>query len=122
MQLTQDSISIGANATDQNVLNTQGKRIRTAPEGNRVWKLTLFCTGSAAGLYASLYTGSENPIENSAINAQNRVPVVPDDVLATDIFVRSGEQIQLSVQNTTAGALTFNYRIELEDVTRAFMR
>lgn len=113
-----DQLSIAANTTDSNVFDTNGNRIRTVPKEYRVAKLTVFMTGSAAGLEASFFAGSQNPMENSRVNAQNRIPVVPDDVVLTDVFVEGGEQLQLTVANTTAGALTVFYRVEIEDYTQ----
>lgn len=112
-----DQLSIAANTTDNNVFDTNGNRIRTVPKEYRVGRITLFLTGSAAGLEASFFAGSQNPMENSRVNAQNRIPVVPDDMVLTDVFVEGGEQLQLQVANTTAGALTVFYRVEIEDYT-----
>lgn len=120
MLIVTDQIAIAANTTDQNVLQTNGNRVRTVPKEFNVARVTLYFTGSAAGLEASFFAGSANPLENSTVNTQNRIPIVPDDVQATDIYVRGGEQLQLQVANTTAGALTYFYRIELEDVSQAF--
>ena len=44
----------------------------------------------------------------------NRVPIVPDDLIIEGIEVYEGQQIFLPVQNTTAGALTYRYRLEIE--------
>lgn len=114
-----DSVSVAANSTDQNVLQTNGNRVRTIPQQFGIVRITLYDTGSATGLNSSLFNGNDNPIENSAVNAQNRVPVVPDDIVATDIYGSGGEQLQLSVTNTTAGALTYFYRIEIEELSAA---
>ena len=118
LQATFD-VSIGASATDQNVLQTEGLRIRTIPQEFGVVKIALFETGSAAGLESSFFIGNNNPVENSVVNAQNRVPVVPDDLVAADMLARGGEQLQLTVVNTTAGALTYNGRIIIEELSVA---
>jgi len=120
MLIVTDQISIAANTTDQNVLQTNGNRVRTVPQDWAVARLTYFSSGSAAGLEESLFAGSQNPLENSRVSATNQIPVVPDDMTVTDILVKGGEQIQLTVANTTGGALTHFYRVELEDVSHQF--
>lgn len=120
MLIVTDQISIAANTTDQNILQTNGNRVRTVPQGWAVARLTYFSAGSAAGLEESVFAGNQNPLENSRVSAQNRIPVVPDDMTVTDIYVKGGEQLQISVTNTTAGALTHFYRVELEDVSHQF--
>ena len=117
MQTVTDQISVAANSTDQNVLQTNGNRIRTVAQSIAVARVTLYSTASATGLQESFFAGSQNPVENSRVSLQNRIPIVPDDVVATDIYVRGGEQLQLQVANTTAGALTYFYRIDIEELT-----
>jgi hypothetical protein len=114
-----DSVSVAANTTDQNVFQTNGNRVRTIPAEFGIVRITLYETGSATGLQSSFFNGNNNPIENSLVNVQNRVPVVPDDIVATDMFGRGGEQLQLQATNTTAGALTYFYRVEIEELSDA---
>ena len=117
MQVTQ-SISIAANATDQNILQTLGLRIREVLGfPGQIFTLTLLATGSAAGLEHSFFVGQDNPMETSAVNANNRIPIVPDDAVMTDVEAMSGEQLQLQVTNTTAGALTYNFTLAVEPVS-----
>ena len=114
-----DSVSVAANSTDQNVLQTNGNRVRTIPAQFGIVRITLYQTGSATGLQSSLFNGNDNPIENSVVNTQNRVPVVPDDLVTSDIYGRGGEQLQLQATNTTAGALTYFYRLDIEELSEA---
>lgn len=111
------SISIAANTTDQNVLETLGLRVRTVPQSKALVAIQLFATGSATGLQHAFFVGNDNPIETSVVNAQNRVPVVPDDAVNTEtIEAVGGEQLQLQVTNTTGGALTYFGTLEIQDV------
>ena len=104
-----------ANATTQNVL--VGRRFERAPFDGF---LTVYVTGSAAGLQVELNVGGRSINERMPINIQNRLPVVPDDYLVGDIEVYKGDLIQCTQANTTAGALTGRYRFDLEQATRAY--
>lgn len=110
MVVDQVETPVGANATVQNAFS--GRRFERAP-----WPafLKLYATGSAAGLEAELNVGSRSVTPRVPLNTQNRQPVVPDDVLVSEVEVDQGELIQLSVVNTTAGALTGRFRMELEE-------
>lgn len=119
MLIVTDSISVAANTTDGNVLDTNGNRVKTIPRDFGIARVTIYSTGSATGLEESFFAGNQNPVENSGVSTQNRVPLVPDDMTATDIYVTGGEQLQLQVANTTAGALTYFYRVEIDELTAA---
>lgn len=106
----QNSISIAANSTNENVLT--GQRYERAPIDAMG---ALYCAGSALGLTAELNVGGSSITPPTAVNAQNRLPVVPDDSLVEDWPSPEGELIQLRVVNTTAGALTFFWRVELDE-------
>ncbi len=107
----QSSVSVGANATNDSVLSAQRY---VKPPFNALG--TLFCTGSALGLTAELNVGGRSVTTPCAVNAQNRLPVVPDDVLVDGFEAVQEQLIQLTVVNTTGGALTFFWRIDLEVV------
>ena len=108
MSLTiQDETLVAANGSNGSVLN--GTRLEFAEEDGTV---DIYSTGSAIGLRQDLRVGSNEVIESSAVNVQNRLPVVPDDVLAADIPVVAGDKISLATQNTTIGALTYRWRVE----------
>ena len=117
MQVTQ-SISIAANTTDNNVLDTLGLRAKQVPgAAGALYAVSLLATGSAAGLEHSLFIGQDQPVERSVVNAQNRIPVVPDDAVTPQpIAAESGEQIQIEVTNTTGGALTYVFTLMVEPV------
>ena len=105
--------SIAANATNDNVF--QGKRFERAVSD---CFLSLYTTGSAGGLQQELNVGGRSISPRDVVNTQNRVPVVPDDLVISDVPVYQGELIQLTVSNTTGGALTHNARIVLEEAVR----
>jgi len=109
-KVIQNSVSIAANSTNLNVL--QGLRFENIKQFGLI---DFYGTGSAAGMFATLYVGERNAVERSAINSQNRFPVDPDDLVVADIEAAPGEKIQLQVENTTAGALTFFYKLVFDD-------
>jgi hypothetical protein len=102
--------NVPANDTVQNVF--QGRRFERAPTSGF---LSLYCTGSAAGLELELNIGGRSITARQPINAQNRIPVVPDDFLIGEVEAYQGELIQVTVGNTTGGALTARVRMELEE-------
>lgn len=109
----QQMIAVGAGATNNNVLT--GQRYERPPFNAFG---TLYCTGSAAGLTAELNIGGASVSPPMGVNVQNRFPVVPDD-LAIDGWEAVAEKlIQLTVVNTTGGALNFFWRIELEEASQ----
>lgn len=105
------AVSVAASTTTENVL--LGNRFERAPF---LGKGRLYCTGSAAGLQAELNVGGRSVTPPTTVNAQNRLPVVPDDLLTDEWLVDKGELIQIRVQNTTGGALTFNFKMEIEEM------
>lgn len=103
------STAVAANATNQNVLS--GRRFERAPFTGL---LSIFSTGSAAGLEEEFNIAGNSVSQRIPVNAQNRSPVMPDDLRIADVPVYQGQLIQIAVSNTTAGALTHRVRIEIE--------
>lgn len=106
----QNSIAVGAGATNENVLATERFN---RPVMDSIGDL--YCTGSAAGLTAELNVAGQSITPPTGVNIQNRFPVVPDDLLCQDWEAPVDKQIQIRVVNTTGGALTFFWRIDLEE-------
>lgn len=105
MPTMQDSVSVAANSVSANVV--AGQLYEFVPNGTNI---VLAVTGSATGLRSTLICNI--PVLNDqAINLQNRFPLIPDDILFTG-RVRSC-RIVLTARNTTAGALTFFWRIDV---------
>lgn len=101
----QDSVSVGANAVSANVL--AGQLYEFIPGGI---PLTVSVTGSATGLRTTLIN-SIPLINDQAINLQNRFPLIPDDVIYTG--AAPGGRLVLTARNSTAGALTFFWRVDV---------
>ena len=113
--MMETSVSIAANATNDNVLT--GQRFERAPNDSLA---TFFSTGSAIGLTEEYNIGGRSASPSMPVNIQNRSPVVPDDLRIADVESYEGELIQVTVVNTTGGALTHRLRVELEDAEELF--
>lgn len=107
----QGQTSVAANSTTDNVLT--GQRYERAP-----WPAlgALYVNGSAAGLRAELNVGGQSITPPVVCNTQNRSPVVPDDVLIDQWEVMPNALLQLTISNTTGGALTAFWRVDLQEV------
>jgi len=105
MPTMQDSVSVAANAVSTNVL--AGQLYEFIETGTLV---VLSCTGSVTGLRTTFIIN--NPVVNDqAIGLQNRFPIIPDDLLFTG-RVRRGRLV-LTFRNTTAGAITAFWRVDV---------
>lgn len=111
MAVMQGSYSVPANSVVDNVIT--GQRFERAP-----WPAVgqLYVNGSAAGLKAELNVNGQSITPPVTCNIQNRVPVVPDDLLVDYFEVLPNGLLQLSITNTTGAALTAYWRIQLQEV------
>jgi len=107
----QGTVSVPPNSTINNVLT--GEKFERAP-GNAIG--SCYNTGSATGLLATLNVGGTSVSDTINVGAANRTPVVPDDLLIDEWEAPKGELIQLQVENTFTGALTYQWRIELKAI------
>ena len=103
--------SIAANSSNANVLT--GQRYERCPFPAAVGNL--YCTGSGAGLTCELNVGGSSITPPTVVNTQARLPVVPDDILVQQWEVLEGKLLQITVVNTTAGPLTFYWRVDLHE-------
>jgi len=107
MPLIQNSVSVAANATNDNVLT--GSQFEFLPF-NAFLEFGL--VGSAAGLVADVYSGSDTLCEGIGLSTQNRFPVFPDDFTLQDVAA-AGERLKVRIRNTTGGALTCFYAVRV---------
>lgn len=92
-------VSIGANATNENIIS--GSAFEFA-RGRGV--LSIGICGAATGLVANLQAGADIIAEAFPLPILTRYPIVPDEMYFTDV-VEQGDRIVERVQNTTAGAI-----------------
>lgn len=107
MPVIQNSVSIAANAVNDNLLN--GSQFEYLPYNA---KLAFGFCGSAAGLQVDVYSGQDIVCEAMAVNTQNRFPINPDDFILSDIGA-AGDRLKVRARNTTAGALTIFWSVNI---------
>lgn len=110
MPVMQNSVSVAANAVSTNQLAGELFEFLTRPS-----RIALYATGSATGLNCTLLVGGLAFANDQAILLQNRFPIVPDDFLV-DAGGIPGERLVLTFRNTTGGALTAFWRVEVNAV------
>ena len=106
MPMMQDSISVAANSVSANVL--AGKLFEFVPQNSNV---TVSMSGSATGLRASFLASFIQLLNDEAMSTANRFPLIPDDIVLNQ-RVPAG-RLLLTFRNTTAGALTAFWRVDV---------
>lgn len=107
MPVIQNSVSVAANSTNDNVLI--GSQYEFLPYDAF---LEFGLTGSALGLSADVFSGQDVLAENMALSAGARIPLYPDDFNLNDVAA-AGERIKVRIRNTTGGALTAYYSVKI---------
>ena len=107
MPTMQGSVVVLANSVSPNVL--AGEQFEFLAQNAQV---TFLCTGSAIGLNTSLLAGGVTLINDQEIGLQNRFPIVPDDILTSEI-VPAGARLLATFRNTTVGTLTAFWRFDI---------
>lgn len=107
MPTMQNSVVVAANAVSANVL--AGQLFEFLAQNSQI---VLSCSGSAAGLNVTLLAGGVALINDQAIGAQNRFPLVPDDIITQEV-VPAGARLLLTFRNTTGAALTAFWRVDV---------
>lgn len=95
-----DRQSVAANAVVSNALS--GKQFEFLPYDAVV---TIGGTASTVGLNFTVLNGGMTEIDDQEVNAQNRLPILPDDVV-TRFAAPKGSRLTVKYRNTTAGAIT----------------
>ena len=108
MPIMTDRQSVAANATIPNAC--AGKSAEFVQESSIV---SLYASASAVGLNMTLIIGQEIVVDDQEVSAQNRMPLVPDDLIATG-GAFPGDRITLKLRNTTAVAIVAFSRVDVE--------
>ena len=69
--------------------------------------------GSAVGFVATVQSGSDVLMEESAINIQNRFGIFPDDFDLADVAEAGDRQI-VKLRNTSGGTLTYFVTMQID--------
>jgi hypothetical protein len=107
MPIMTDRQSVAANATVSNVLAGKLGEFVGMPG-----VISLYASASAVGLNVSLLVGGQSVVDDQEVNAQNRMPLVPDDFVAGSTGLQ-GDRVIVRLRNTTAGAITAFTKIEV---------
>lgn len=113
MPLIQGSTSIAASSVNDNVL--AGSQWEFLPYDASL-EFGLTGDANAADLRVDVYSGTDVLAENLQPNAQNRIPLYPDDFNLTDVAA-AGERIKIRVRNTSAaGARVLNHAVKITPI------
>lgn len=110
MPVIQNTVAVAAGTTNDNII--QGSQFEFLPYNARI---DFGLNGSAAGLVADVYSGTDTVAEQYGINALNRYPVWPDDYNLVDVAA-AGERIKIRIQNPTGGALSIFYSVRVTPI------
>lgn len=105
----QGSTSVGAGATNDNIL--AGQQWEFLPF-NALLEFGLVGDANGRDLRVSVYSGNDTLLEESPVSFANRMPVYPDDFTLKD-FVAAGARMKVRVRNTNAGAVVLNWTIRV---------
>lgn len=103
-----DRQSVAANTTIPNACSGKSAEFIKEPSVVR-----LSSSASAVGLNMTLIIGEEVVLDDQEVNAQNRMPIVPDDIVVEGGGL-PGDRIVLKYRNTTGAAITAFSRIDVE--------
>lgn len=78
--------------------------------------LTIFAAASAAGLLVELFVDGNSVAPAMPVPARNAMPTNPYDTLIDGVEVQKDALIEIRVQNTTGGALSFFWRTHLQEM------
>lgn len=101
MNLISISTSIGANATNNNIIS--GNQFEFLDVQSM---LDFGFAASAIGLEVSIFLNTRTVTNGSIPLIKATTPIFPDDFLLTGVAALEGERIIIAVVNTTGGALT----------------
>lgn len=110
MPFFQKSVSIAANATEDNVLTGSQWEFIQFPAASVQFGIV----ASATGLKVDVYSGADALAEDIEPSLQNRFPVFPDDYTLSDIAVQ-GDRLKVRARNTTGGALTIFVGLRVDE-------
>jgi hypothetical protein len=81
-------------------------------------RVDFYLVGDAAGeMRATVITGNDTVMPESAISRQARTPLVPDDFTFSDAVPR-GQKITLQARNTGVGANSIFWRVDIRPLRR----
>lgn len=111
--IIQDAISIAANSINENVIASNDS-LRGLLEAPYPAKGRLLAVISATGLRIDSGYGEKTHSQSCDLRVSASTPDDPLDVVNDEWYVPEGDQLILRAANTTGGAITLRYVIELQ--------
>lgn len=97
-----DRQTVAANSVVANALSGKSQEFLTSPSVLRFGH-----AAAAIGLFVTILVGNQVVMEDQEINAQNRMPIDPDDFIAEATGMQ-GDRIVVKLRNSTgAGIVAF---------------
>jgi hypothetical protein len=106
-RMSGQAVSVAANAVSAN--QVAGQLYEFLPRRTTV---LLAATSSAVGINCTLLIGGRVVVNDAPISQANRFPIVPDDVVTQEVG-GAGNRLILTFRNTTGGALTCNWSLDI---------
>jgi hypothetical protein len=107
MSTMTDRQSVALNAVVANAISGKTHEFIKEPSIVRYYG-----SASAVGLFTTFIVGDEIVVEDQELNAQNRMPIVPDDVVA-EAGGLPGDRVVVKLRNSTGAAITTFTRVEV---------
>lgn len=111
--IIQDSISIAANTINDNVIASNDS-LRGLLEAPYPAKGKLLAVLSATGVRIDMGYGSQIVAASCDLRVSTSTPDDPLDIVNSEWFCGEGDQLILRAANTTGGAITLRYIIQLD--------
>lgn len=108
---------IGAGATIANIL--AGQRYDRVPYAGAIGQF--FASASVAGVTCELNVGGVSITPPAEANAENRMPLVPDDLLIGDWEALEGKLIQITAVDTAGAGANLFWKIVLTEAQVDFV-
>lgn len=102
-----DRQSVAANATVQNVF---AGNLNEFLQANSL--VNLYASAAAVGLNLTLIVGDEIFLDDQEVSAQNRMPLVPDDLVVQAAGFQ-GDRVICRYRNTTGAAIVAFCRVDM---------
>jgi len=102
-----DRQSVAANATVQNVF---AGNLNEFLQSNSL--VNLYASAAAVGLNVTLIVGDEIFLDDQEVSAQNRMPLVPEDLVVQAAGFQ-GDRVIVRYRNTTGAAIVTFSRVDM---------
>lgn len=110
MAVIQNQVSVAAGASTNNLLSGSAFELARTRE-----LLSIGVTASVTGGFIGITVGSDLVLEDTPPYVSANYPIIPDQMYYNDV-ANPGDRIVIRARNPTAGAITFNYTVQISQV------